>query len=114
MQATSRPQSKGYRGLPMEGMVARWYSGLRGTESQVEAYGKQAAQLSACLPEGVAILEVAPGPGYFTIELAGLGRVRVTALGIGRTVGELATENARQHCRRAPCRSGRACVMPDD
>src|SRR5437879_11279215 len=78
-------------------MVARWYSGLRGTESQVEAYRKQAAQLTAGLPEGVAILEVAPGPGYFTIELARLGRFRVTALDISRTFVEIATENARQH-----------------
>ena len=114
MEATSRPQGKGYRGLPMEGMVARWYSGLRGTESQVEAYRKQAAQLTAGLPEGVAILEVAPGPGYFTIELARLGRFRVTALDISRTFVEIATENARRQGFSVDFRQGNASDMPFD
>jgi len=114
MQATSRPQGKGYRGLPMEGMVARWYSGLRGTESQVEAYRKQAAQLTAGLREGAAILEVAPAPAYFTIELARLGRFRVTALDISRTFVDIATENARQQGVSVDFRHGNASDMPFD
>jgi ubiquinone/menaquinone biosynthesis C-methylase UbiE len=87
---------KAYKGLPMEGFVARRYAKLRRTASQLEYWRTQAAQLTAGLPDGASILEVAPGPGYFAIEIARLGRFRVTGLDISRTFVTLAQESARQ------------------
>jgi ubiquinone/menaquinone biosynthesis C-methylase UbiE len=105
-------KQKGYKGLPMEGFIARWYAGIRRTPSQIEAWRKQAAQLTAGLPEGADVLEVAPGPGYFAIEMARLGRVHVTGLDISRTFVEIATRNAQQAGVSATFRQGDAAVMP--
>ena len=111
MQATATGQ-KGYKGLPMEGFIARWYARIRGTASQRAAWREQAAQLTPGLPDGAAVLEVAPGPGYFAIELARLGRFRVTALDISHTFVELATEHARQAGVSVEVRQGDASRMP--
>jgi hypothetical protein len=55
MQGTVR-REKGYKGLGMEGAVARWYAGLRSTESQLDEYRQQASRLTAGLPNGAAVL----------------------------------------------------------
>lgn len=111
MQAAATGQ-KGYKGLPMEGFIARWYARIRGTASQRAAWREQAAQLTAGLPDGAAVLEVAPGPGYFAIELARLGRFQVTALDISHTFVALATEHARQAGVSVEVRQGDASRMP--
>src|SRR5262245_44773013 len=78
----------------MEGASARWYARVRGTENQIAAWREQAAELTADLPDGAAVLEVAPGPGYLTVEIARLRRFTVTGLDISRTLLEIAGENA--------------------
>ena len=80
----------------MEGVIARWYAKIRRSGSQIEDWRKQAAQLTGGLPEGADVLEVAPGPGYFAIEMARLGRFHVTGLDISHTFVGIARENARQ------------------
>jgi ubiquinone/menaquinone biosynthesis C-methylase UbiE len=101
-----------FKGPEMEGMVARWYAGIRGSGKQVEEYRKQAARLTAGLPHGAHILEVAPGPGYLAIELARLGRFRVTGLDISRTFVEIATEKATQAAVSALFYQGDVASMP--
>src|SRR5215467_261049 len=112
MDATSRQQKKGYRGLPMEGIVARRYAQLRRSGTQIDEWREQAAQITASLPGGADVLEVAPGPGYFAIELARLGRFRVTGLDIGRTFVDIASENARRAGVSVDFRLGDAASMP--
>lgn len=72
MQATAARWR--FKGPEMEGVVARWYSRVRGTGTQIEAYRKEAERLSVGLRSGARVLEVAFGPGYMAIELARLGR----------------------------------------
>lgn len=103
---------KGYRGLPMEGTVARRYANLRGTESQLAVNRADAARLTAGLPDGAAVLEVAPGPGYLAVELARLGRFRVTGLDISRTFVEIAGQHARREGVSVELRQGDAAHMP--
>jgi len=100
------------KGPEMEGPVARWYARLRGSRSQIEAYRKQAAGLTAGLPPGATVLEVAPGPGYLAIELARSGRLRVTGLDISRTFVEIAGDNARQAGVAVDFRQGDVAKMP--
>jgi len=108
-------RQKRFMVLPeMEGVVARWYTRLRRSGSQMEVYRKQAAQLTDGLPSGTDVLEVAPGPGYLAIELARLGRFHVTGLDISRTFVEIATENARQAAVSVDFRHGDAASMPFD
>jgi ubiquinone/menaquinone biosynthesis C-methylase UbiE len=101
-----------FKGPEMEGPVARWYSRVRGTESQIEAYAKQASELTAGLPDGAAVLEVAPGPGYLAIEIARDGRFQVSGLDISRTFVEIASRNARDAHVGVDFRQGDVAAMP--
>ena len=100
------------KGPEMEGGVARWYSRIRGTKSQIEAYRKEAERLTRSLPEGAKVLEVAFGPGYLAIELARFGRYRVSGLDISHTFVKIAGQNAREAGVIADFRQGDAAVMP--
>ena len=111
MQTTDK-QQKGYKGLPMEGIVARWYTRIRRSGSQIEEWRKQAAQLTDGLPDGADVLEVAPGPGYFAIEMARLDRLHVTGLDISHTFVGIARENARQAGVSVDFQQGDVSSMP--
>jgi ubiquinone/menaquinone biosynthesis C-methylase UbiE len=108
----TRSSDKGYRGVAMEGSIARWYTRTRGTESQLALWKQQAIDVTRVLPDGAEVLEVAPGPGYFAVELAKLGRVRVSALEISHTFVQIATENARRAGVQVRIQQGDASRMP--
>ena len=99
------------KGPEMEGAVARWYTKVRSSGSQIEEYRKQAAQLTEGLPEGAKVLEVAPGPGYLAVEIARLG-FQVTGLDISRTFVQIGSEHASQAGVSVDFRQGDAAVMP--
>jgi ubiquinone/menaquinone biosynthesis C-methylase UbiE len=96
----------------MEGPMARWYARQRGSGDQIEQYRRQAVELTADLAPGRAILEVAPGPGYLSIEIARLGRFTVTGLDISRTFVEIARDGARQAGMSVDFRHGDVVRMP--
>jgi ubiquinone/menaquinone biosynthesis C-methylase UbiE len=110
MSATTH--DKGYKGVSMEGSMARWYAKTRRSGEQIAQWRRQAGQLTTGLPDGADILEVAPGPGYMAIELARLGRFHVTALDVSRTFVEIAAANARQAGVNVEFRLGNASAMP--
>lgn len=101
-----------FKGPEMEGPIARWYARTRGTGPQLEACRKQAAKLTAGLPTGARILEVAPGPGYLAIELARGGRFEVTGLDISSTFVEISTRNAHGAGVSVDFRHGDVARMP--
>ena len=105
-------REKGYRGLGMEGFIARWYA--RTTGKSMEEYRKAAQRIAERLPAGASVLEVAPGPGYFAIELAKLGGRSVTGLDVSKTFVELATKNAVAAGVSVTFREGNASAMPFD
>lgn len=96
----------------MEGMTARWYARQRGTPSQIAVFREQAAQLTAGLPEGADVLEVAPGPGYLAIEMARLAHFQVIGLDISQTMVEIARENATAAGVAVDFHHGDATAMP--
>ena len=101
---------KGYRGMGMEGAVARWYD--RSTRKDMERFRALAARLSTVLPQGGDMLEVAPGPGYLAIEMAKGGAHRVTGLDVSRTMVELGQGNAAEAGVQVDFRQGNASAMP--
>jgi ubiquinone/menaquinone biosynthesis C-methylase UbiE len=109
--ATAKP-TKGYKGMGMEGGVARWYAKNRGTEPQIAAWRRQAEETVADLPLGARVLEVAPGPGYFAIELARTGKVTMTGLDISETFVEIARSNAQRAGVVVDFQQGDASNMP--
>lgn len=101
---------KPYKGLGMDGFIARWYARTRA--SDMESFREQARAVAAQLTPGARVLEVAPGPGFFSIELARLGNFAVTGLDVSRTFVEIASENARRAGVRVEFRLGNASALP--
>jgi ubiquinone/menaquinone biosynthesis C-methylase UbiE len=73
---------KAYKGLGLEGITARWYSSL--TRKAMDEFVTLARRVAEKVPPGSQVLEIAPGPGYFAIELAKLGGYRITAIDMSR------------------------------
>ena len=103
-------QTKGYKGLGMEGQVAKWYA--KNTRKDLDEFKALARRMSANLPEGSSVLEVAPGPGYFAIELAKLGKYKITGLDISKTFVELACKNGSDEGVEVDFQHGNASQMP--
>jgi ubiquinone/menaquinone biosynthesis C-methylase UbiE len=101
---------KAYKGMGMEGSVARWYE--KTTRKDWEEFRRLAERLKARLPKGGDVLEVAPGPGFLAIEMARSGSFRVTGLDISKTFVALARKNAEEAGVRAEFREGNASEMP--
>ncbi|MGB6205606.1 class I SAM-dependent methyltransferase [Mycobacterium sp.] len=101
---------KGYRGIGMEGAIARWYD--KSTRKDMERFRTLAARLRTVLPQGGDVLEVAPGPGFVAIEMAKGGAHRVTGLDVSRTMVELADKNAAEAGVEVDFRQGNVSAMP--
>ncbi|MFY9747589.1 MAG: methyltransferase domain-containing protein [Acidobacteriaceae bacterium] len=101
---------KAYKGMGMEGSVARWYE--KTTRKDYEEYRRLAARFAAGLPEGGDVLEVAPGPGFLSVEMAKTGRLRVTGLDISKTFVEIARRHADEVGVRVDFQNGNASQMP--
>jgi ubiquinone/menaquinone biosynthesis C-methylase UbiE len=101
---------KGYKGMGMEGRIARWYA--KNTAKDMDEFRSLATRLSRKLPSGSRILEVAPGPGYLAIELAKQGHSAVTGLDVSGTFVEIAKRNAAEASVRIDFRQGNASAMP--
>lgn len=101
---------KGYKGVGMEGWTARWYARTRLNE--IDDFRHEAKKVAEKLLPECDVLEVAPGPGYFSIELAKLGTFHITGLDISRTFIEIASQNARTAGVKIAFRLGNASAMP--
>jgi ubiquinone/menaquinone biosynthesis C-methylase UbiE len=106
--------SKGFKGIGMEGRLAHWYARTRGKD--MEQFRQSARQVAQSLPLGSRVLEVAPGPGFFSIELAKLGKFQITGLDVSRTMVEIAQENTKKAGVSVAFLQGNASAMafPDD
>jgi ubiquinone/menaquinone biosynthesis C-methylase UbiE len=103
--------AKGYKGIGMEGLIARWYD-KNASRHSMEQYRTWAEGLSEWIAEDKKILEIAPGPGYLSIELAKRGFSHITGLDISKTFVEIAAENAKSAGVRVDFIQGNASNMP--
>ena len=101
---------KPWKGMGMEGWIARWYTRTR--RKDMEDFRREAKAVAEHLPRECDVLEVAPGPGFFAIELAELGDFKITGLDVSRTLVEIATQNARNAGVKIDFRLGNAAAMP--
>lgn len=101
---------KAYKGPAMEGFIASWYA--RTTKADTR-HVKWAAALHRELPRGARVLEIAPGPGYLSIELAKRGDLRVSGVDISESFVRIAKENARA-ADGVEFRHGNASQLPYD
>lgn len=101
---------KGYKGLGMEGPIARWYATQ--TVKSIDEFKALAGRVAGQLASGSQVLEVAPGPGYFAIELAKLGAYQITGIDISYTFVDIARRNAAQAGVNVDFQEGNAANMP--
>jgi ubiquinone/menaquinone biosynthesis C-methylase UbiE len=100
---------KAYKGMGMEGSTARWYD--RTTRKDMPEIKALAVRIAAAVPPGAAVLEVAPGPGFLSIELAKRGLL-VRAVDISKTFVEIAQRNAATEGVAAGFELGNASALP--
>jgi ubiquinone/menaquinone biosynthesis C-methylase UbiE len=94
----------------MEGAVARWYASL--TKKSLDDFKSLARRIACEIPDACNVLEVAPGPGYFAIELARLHDYKITGLDISQTFVEISRANAAKENLSIEFRRGNASAMP--
>jgi len=100
---------KAYKGVAMEGPIASWYT--KNTGRDLRRFTGTARDVAARVPPRGAILEVAPGPGYLSIELAKRG-YEMTAVDISRSFVRIARDNAANAGVRVDVRHGNAADLP--
>jgi len=94
----------------MEGLVAKWYA--QNTAEMMKEYVELARRIAQEVPQGSAVLEVAPGPGYFSIELAKRGNYAITGLDLSRTFVKMAAKKAEAEGVKVDFKQGSASKMP--
>jgi ubiquinone/menaquinone biosynthesis C-methylase UbiE len=100
---------KAYKGMGMEGGVARWYD--KTTRKDMPEFKELASRIVASAPPGATVLEVAPGPGFLSIELARRG-LQVRAVDISKTFVEIAQRNAAAEGVEVRFDLGNAAALP--
>ena len=102
--------TKAYKGLPMEGVIASWYA--KTTQKDINRHKLMAKQVVDKIPANGSVLEIAPGPGFFCIELAKLGNFKITGLDISKSFVKIARKNAAEAGLEIDFREGNASAMP--
>lgn len=100
---------KAYKGRGMEGSVAHWYD--RTTRRDMPEYVELAERIAGVAPQSGEVLEIAPGPGFLSIEMARRG-LRVKAVEISRTFLEIAARNAASERVQVEWMAGNAAALP--
>jgi ubiquinone/menaquinone biosynthesis C-methylase UbiE len=101
--------AKAYKGIGMEGPIARWYTQNTGRNSS--RFEDSARRVAARARPGSNVLEIAAGPGYLAVELARRG-YRVTTLDASASFVRIARERAVNAGVNIDVRQGNASRMP--
>ena len=104
------PFPKPHRDRGIEGRMATWYAAT--TSKMLRDFQELAQKVARELPEGGSVLEVAPGPGYFCVELPKLGPYRVTGVDLSPDMVRIARENASRAGVSAEFTQGNASNLP--
>ena len=101
--------TKAYKGMAMEGMIARWYTN---NTRQGRDFDVLAKRVSEIVPTGGCVLEVAPGPGFLSIEMAKMGKYQVSGVDISKTFVQIEQANAKEAGVEIDFRQGDAANLP--
>ena len=108
MTTLAMPKPHGDRAI--EGLMAKWYAA--NTAEVMNEYTQLAQRISSQIASQSRVLEVAPGPGYFCIELAKLGDYAITGLDISRTFVKMAAKKSAEAGVHVDFQQGSASNMP--
>lgn len=108
--ATTIPMPKPHRDRGIEGRLATWYAAT--TAKFMRDFQDLAQRIAREVPAGASVLEVAPGPGYLSIELAKLGPFRVTGLDLSPDMVKIARAKAKQAGVTVDFQQGNSSSLP--
>ena len=81
--------------LGITGWFTRWYD-KNTREKRLSEMQEYANEVKRHLKDNSNVLEVAPGPGYFSIELAKMGKYNITGMDISADFIEICKNNAKR------------------
>jgi ubiquinone/menaquinone biosynthesis C-methylase UbiE len=87
--------SRKFKDLGITGSFTHWYD-KNTRENRIEEMQEYAREAKKYLPYNANVLEVAPGPGYFSIELAKIGNYNITGMDISTDFIEICKTNAQR------------------
>lgn len=91
------------------GIAAKWYD-KNSRKTRLAEMSSYADLVETCIAKGSAVLEVAPGPGYLSVELARRGFI-VTGIDISPDFVEIGRRNASEAGVSVDFRQGNASAM---
>ncbi len=106
---TKTSMTKAYKGVAMEGWIARWYAK---NNRQGREFDVLARRVSEIVPAGGRVLEVAPGPGFLSVEIAKTVKYQVSGVDISKTFVEIERANAKKAGVEIDFRQGDAANLP--
>jgi ubiquinone/menaquinone biosynthesis C-methylase UbiE len=107
---TTLAMRKAHADRGIEGLAAKWYAANTG--EMMKEYVDLARRISGQVAEGSTVLEVAPGPGYFCIELGKLGSYAITGVDISHTMVRIAEKKAGEAGMSVDFKQGSASKLP--
>jgi ubiquinone/menaquinone biosynthesis C-methylase UbiE len=107
---TTIAMPKPHRDRGIEGRLATWYAAT--TAKSMRDFQDLAQRIARELPPAASVLEVAPGPGYFCIELAKLGPWHITGVDLSHDMVKIAREKAAQAGVHAEFQQGNSSSLP--
>ena len=100
-----------FKDLGNDGKMAKWYDkNMR--EHRMSEMREYAEEVARRIKNGSTVLEIAPGPGYLSIELAKLGDYEIVGLDISKDFVEIAARNARASGVNVVFRQGNVVDIP--
>jgi ubiquinone/menaquinone biosynthesis C-methylase UbiE len=100
-----------FKDLGITGNFAKWYD-KNSRENRLEEMKGYAKEVASHVQNGSSILEIAPGPGYLSIELAKMGNYKITGMDISADFVEICKNNARQANVNIDFQQGNVSEMP--
>ncbi len=100
-----------FQDLGLKGAQAKLYD-KNTREFRIGEMKEEAKEVAKHIKDGDSVLEVAPGPGYLSIELAKLGKYKITGIDISSDIIEIAARNAKEAGIEIDLRQGNASSMP--
>jgi len=82
-----------FKDMGLTGSFTKWYD-KNTRETRMDEMRDYAKEVASYIRDGASVLEIAPGPGYMSIELAKTGNYHITGMDISVDMIELCKKNA--------------------
>jgi ubiquinone/menaquinone biosynthesis C-methylase UbiE len=84
-----------FKDLGITGSFTKWYD-KNTRETRLNEMREYAKEVARYIKDGANVLEIAPGPGYMSIELAKMGNFNITGMDISPDFVEICKINAKR------------------